>query len=123
MRRTLFSIDLWSGEKSEIRTGTPRANCETCGNHQFPYLSGEHRPQITLCGRNSVQIHEHGRPIDFTELTARLSPHGQVRSNSMLLRFERSPHTITVFTDGRALIQGTTDPAMARSLYARFIGS
>ena len=41
----------------------------------------------------------------------------------MLLRFERGEHTITLFADGRALIQGTTDVALARSLYARFIGS
>ena len=41
----------------------------------------------------------------------------------MLLRFRRDPYTVTVFPDGRALIQGTTDPAVARSLYARFIGS
>jgi hypothetical protein len=27
-----------------------------------------------------------------------------------------------VFPDGRALIQGTTDVGLARSLYARFVG-
>lgn len=123
MRRTLFSIDLWTNERSEIRTGTPRKDCATCAEHQYPHLAGKGRPQITLCGRNSVQIHEHHRPVDFAELTERLQPHGRVRSNSMLLRFERAPHTITVFADGRALIQGTTDTAVARTLYARFIGS
>jgi adenylyltransferase/sulfurtransferase len=29
---------------------------------------------------------------------------------------------MTVFADGRAIIKGTQDPAVARSLYARFIG-
>jgi hypothetical protein len=53
----------------------------------------------------------------------RLEPHGSVRHNSMLLRFKRGEHTITLFPDGRALIQGTTDISLARSLYARFIGS
>ena len=53
----------------------------------------------------------------------RLAPLGQVRFNDLLLRFERPPHTITLFPDGRALIQGTTDITLARSLYARFIGS
>ena len=53
----------------------------------------------------------------------RLRPHGTVKCNRLLLRFERGEHTVTVFADGRALVQGTTDTAVARSLYARFIGS
>ena len=44
-------------------------------------------------------------------------------TNELLLRFKRGPHTFTLFPDGRALIQGTTDITLARSLYARFIGS
>ena len=123
MRRTLLSFDLWSGERSEIAAGKPRADCEVCGQRIFRALSGEARPHITLCGRNSVQIHEHQRPIDLTALAQRLAPLGRVRANGMLLRFERGAHTITVFPDGRALVQGTTDSGLARSLYARFIGS
>ena len=123
MRRSLISYDLWTGDRSEISTGKPRPDCEVCAHHRFRALSGEGRPHITLCGRNSVQIHEHARPLDLSSLRDRLSPLGDVRSNGMLLRFHRAPHTITVFPDGRALIQGTTDVALARSLYARFIGS
>ncbi len=123
MRRTLLTYDLWTGERSELDASEPDPACEVCGKRQFRYLAGANRPQITLCGRNSVQIHEHHRPVDLAALHARLSPLGTVRSNGLLLRFERSPHTLTVFPDGRALIQGTTDVALARSLYARFIGS
>ncbi|HMG02011.1 MAG TPA: hypothetical protein VK596_02705, partial [Edaphobacter sp.] len=65
----------------------------------------------------------HDRPVDFAAMRDRLAPHGQVRFNNLLLRFERAPHTITLFADGRAMIQGTTDITVARSLYARFIGS
>ncbi|HSY69086.1 MAG TPA: ThiF family adenylyltransferase [Edaphobacter sp.] len=123
MRRTLFSSDLWSNERSEINTGTPNPDCTVCGQRIFTHLAGTARPQITLCGRNSVQIHEHHRPVDFAAMRTRLEPHGTVRFNELLLRFERAPHTITLFPDGRALIQGTTDITLARSLYARFIGS
>jgi adenylyltransferase/sulfurtransferase len=70
-----------------------------------------------------VQIHEHHRPIDLAVLAARLRPLGEVRSNGLLLRFRRGEHTLTVFPDGRALVQGTTDTGLARSLYARFVGS
>jgi adenylyltransferase/sulfurtransferase len=123
MRHTLFSCDLWSNERSEINTGTPNPDCTVCGQRIFTHLAGEGRPHITLCGRNSVQIHEHHRPVDFAAMRTRLEPHGTVRFNELLLRFERAPHTITLFPDGRALIQGTTDITLARSLYARFIGS
>jgi adenylyltransferase/sulfurtransferase len=29
---------------------------------------------------------------------------------------------LTIFPDGRAIISGTDDPAVARSVYARYIG-
>jgi adenylyltransferase/sulfurtransferase len=31
--------------------------------------------------------------------------------------------SLTVFPDGRALVHGTTDPAAARSIYAKYVGS
>ncbi|HEX7158855.1 MAG TPA: thiazole biosynthesis adenylyltransferase ThiF, partial [Edaphobacter sp.] len=123
MRRTLLSFDLWTSERSEISASIPRSGCEVCDKRIFAHLAGEGRPHITLCGRNSVQIHERHRPIDFAAMRDRLAPHGEVRFNNLLLRFERPPHTLTLFADGRAIIQGTTDMTVARSLYARFIGS
>lgn len=123
MRRTLLAYDLWSGERSEVAAGRPRSDCEVCRQRQFRALAGENRPMITLCGRNSVQIHEHARPVDLAALARRLEPLGEVRANGLLLRFRVQAHTITVFPDGRALIQGTTDVGRARSLYARYIGS
>ena len=125
MRRTLLSHDLWTNERSELRAAcAPRASCRVCGpDRELSHLRGEGRPQITLCGRNSVQIHEHTRAMDFAALAGVLAPHGEVRFNSLLLRFRRPPHTLTVFPDGRTLVQGTTDTGLARSLYARFLGA
>jgi molybdopterin/thiamine biosynthesis adenylyltransferase len=123
LRRTLLGWDVWSNQRSEIAAATPRPGCRVCGARDFAHLRGEGRPHITLCGRNSVQIHEHQRPIDLAAMAARLRPHGEVRHNGLLLQLRRGEHTLTLFADGRALIQGTTDIALARSLYARFIGS
>lgn len=123
LRRSLFSFDVWSNDHAEIAAAKPRLDCPTCVGREFPYLAGEGRPQITLCGRNSVQIHERRRPVDFTEMSARLQPHGSVRHNDFVLKFNREPYEITLFPDGRAIIKGTVDTAIARSLYARFIGS
>jgi adenylyltransferase/sulfurtransferase len=132
MRRTLLSFDLWttnnsgSLDRSEIAASTPRPGCEVCGQRTFTHLAGENRAHITLCGRDSVQIHEHHRPVDFAAMRARLSSHGDIedlRSNDLILRFRRGRHTLTLFADGRAIVQGTTDITIARSLYARFVGA
>jgi adenylyltransferase/sulfurtransferase len=132
MRRTLVSFDLWnpagkaSLEHSEISTGTPRSGCEVCGQRTFAHLAGQNRAHITLCGRDSVQIHEHHRPVDFAAMRERLATHADIhdlRSNDLLLRFRRGPYTLTLFADGRAIVQGTTDITIARSLYARFVGA
>lgn len=123
LRRTLLSFDVWSNEHAEVAAARPRSGCQTCQQHNFVHLAGERRPQITMCGRNSVQIHERNRPVDFNEMSSRLKPHGTVKHNDFVLKFWREPFELTLFPDGRAIIKGTTDTAVARSLYARFIGT
>jgi len=123
LRRTLLAFDLWSNEHSEISAARLRSDCRACGQRDFIHLAGEGRPHITLCGRNSVQIHERHRPVNFAEISERLRAHGTVRHNDFVLKFLREPYELTLFPDGRAIIKGTTDTAVARSLYARFVGS
>ena len=123
LRRTLWSYDVWTNEHAEIAAAKPRPGCRACGEREFVHLAGEGRPHITLCGRNSVQIHERQRPIDFAAMSARLQPHGMVRHNEFVLKFWHEPYEMTLFPDGRAIIKGTTDTAIARSLYARYVGS
>ena len=93
MRRTLLGRDLWTNDQAEVSAATPRARCTVCQLRDFTHLRGEDRPQITLCGRNSVQIHEHHRPVDFAEMQRRLEPLGKVNFNRLLLRFERGEYT------------------------------
>jgi adenylyltransferase/sulfurtransferase len=76
-----------------------------------------------LCGRNAVQIHERSRPLDLADLAARLGTVAAVRSNEFALRVALDPYELTVFPDGRAIIKGTTDVGVARSIYARYIGA
>ena len=123
LRRTLLSFDVWTNEHAEISAARPRAGCRACAERDFIHLAGEGRPHITLCGRNSVQIHERQRPIDFAELDRRLQPHGIARHNDFVLKFWHDPYEMTLFPDGRAIIRGTTDTSVARSLYARYVGS
>jgi molybdopterin-synthase adenylyltransferase len=123
VRRTLLSFDVWTNERAEIAANQPRAGCRACCQRDFIHLAGEGRPYLTLCGRNSVQIHERARPLNFNEMAERLRPHGTVRYTHFIFKFLREPYELTLFPDGRAIIKGTTDTAIARSLYARFVGS
>ena len=96
--------------------------CECCGRSHYEWLEGERDEPVSLCGRNAVQIHAVGKAVDLKELEQRLQPAGKVRSNEFALRFVHDPYELTVFPDGRAIIKGTTDTGLARSLYARWIG-
>ncbi len=123
MRRTLLSFDVWSNERAEVKAERPRPGCRACGKRDFIHLDAQGRAHITLCGRNSVQIHERHRPVDFSEVSHRLEPHGKVKHNDFVLKFWPQSYEMTLFPDGRAIIKGTTDPAIARSLYAKYVGS
>jgi molybdopterin-synthase adenylyltransferase len=121
--RKITTVDVWSGEIRQLAQPGPVADCPACGQRQFPYLAGERRAPVSLCGQNAVQIHERSRPLELRELAARLAPLGPVRANEFALRFEAPPYLLTIFPDGRAIIKGTTDVGVARSLYARYIGA
>jgi molybdopterin-synthase adenylyltransferase len=119
----LLSCDVWSGHLQSIRI--PRnPECRACAEREFTYLEGNAQPHITMCGRDSVQIHERFRTLNLSALGVRLAPIVEdVRQNDFLLRFRVAPYEMTVFADGRAILKGTKDPAVARSLYARYIGA
>jgi adenylyltransferase/sulfurtransferase len=123
LRRTLLSWDVWTNQSSSLEAGRPSPDCRACGQRDFVHLAGKGRAHITLCGRNSVQIHEHDRAMDFAQMSERLKVHGTVRHNQFLLKFWHDPYELTLFPDGRAIIKGTSDTAIARSLYSRYIGS
>jgi adenylyltransferase/sulfurtransferase len=70
-----------------------------------------------------VQIHERTRPVDLQALQRQLEGAGEIRANEFALRFFPKPYEMTIFPDGRAIIKGTQDIGVARSLYARYIGA
>lgn len=119
----LVSCDVWTGRFQSIRVAR-NPQCRACARRDFTYLEGEAQPHVTMCGRDSVQIHERSRRLDLGELGRRIEKTvAGVRRNDFLLRFRVPPYELTVFPDGRAVIKGTRDPAVARSLYARYIGA
>jgi len=119
----LISCDVWTSRFQSVQVAR-EPGCRACGRRDFRWLEGEAQPQVTMCGRDSVQIHERRRRLDLEELAQRLSAvAGGVRTNGFLLRFTVPPCEVTVFPDGRAVFKGTRDAAVARSLYARYIGA
>lgn len=119
----ITTVDVWDGGIRQIAMPTPDPECPACGKRDFVWLEGKLRPPVRLCGRNAVQLHERPRTLDLAALRTALEPLGEVRANEYALRFFAPPYEFTVFPDGRAIIKGTDDPALARSLYARYIGT
>jgi molybdopterin/thiamine biosynthesis adenylyltransferase len=118
----LTSYDVWSRKFQSVRVAR-NPECRACARREFRYLEGEAQPHLTMCGRDSVQIHERRRELDLAALGKRIAPTvAEVRENGFLLRFRVPPYEMTVFADGRAIIKGTRDTSVARSLYARYIG-
>ncbi|MFY9572187.1 MAG: ThiF family adenylyltransferase, partial [Blastocatellia bacterium] len=126
LHRSLIRMDVWDFQFNRLDLSTFEASeqCPLCGLGQYEYLRGAGRQvTTTLCGRNAVQIARSGKvAIDFTDLAERLKSAGEVAFNDFLLRFRVDGYDITVFRDARSIIRGTTDPAIARGLYARYIG-
>lgn len=119
----ITTVDVWAGRVRQIAQPPPVADCPACGLRRFVHLEGTRRSAVTLCGRNAVQVHERSGPLDLEELKQRLAPLGKVRGNEFALRFSIDAYELTIFADGRAIIKGTGDPGLARSLYARYVGT
>jgi molybdopterin-synthase adenylyltransferase len=124
---SLVRIDVWDLQINRLHLSGygERDDCPACGRREFEFLKGAGRQvTTTLCGRNAVQIGRSGAArVDFAQLAERLKSAGDVAYNDFLLRFRVDGYDITVFRDARSIIRGTQDPAIARGLYARYIGT
>lgn len=123
----LLAVDAWTGRLRQlmVRSGGRSAECPCCVGREFPFLRGQRGSATTvLCGRNAVQVRPAtDQPIDLPTLARRLPGDASPRLSTHLLRFAVGGLTVTVFPDGRAIVQGTSDPAVARSTVARYVGA
>jgi adenylyltransferase/sulfurtransferase len=124
---SLLQFDLWENKFTKLKVEGLRGqgDCRVCEQGLYDFLNARAgQLATTLCGRNAVQITPAaGAQIDFADLAEQLRDVGEVSYNKYLLKFKSGEHEITVFSDARSIIKGTDDPNVARSLYARFIGS
>lgn len=123
LNQGLIHIDLWDNSFESFHWAGRDPDCLACGRGDYRFLNAEvgSRSAI-LCGRNAVQVSAPYARVDLETVAARLQPLGQVKQSSHLLRVFIDDYEITLFPDGRAIIKGTEDPDMARSIYARYVG-
>jgi molybdopterin/thiamine biosynthesis adenylyltransferase len=120
-RLTIF--DAWENSLTHLNI-IRNENCLCCIHQQFDHLSVSIRDLATpLCGNGSVQINpERPMEIGLEELAGRLRRLGNVRMTRHMIRFRSGDNEFSIFDDGRAIVHGAKNEAMARALYARYIG-
>lgn len=121
----VLSLDVWQGRVDRFRPSRPREACPACGRRELTYLTGDDASHAaSLCGRNAVQVRPaQEQTLSLPEIAERLAQLGEVSVNPFLLRAKIAGRELVLFKDGRAIVHGTDDPAEARSLYARYVGS
>jgi adenylyltransferase/sulfurtransferase len=123
--RGVIHVDLWENTFDAFEGGPPRADCPTCGQGDYEFLERPSGAQaVSLCGRDAVQIRVPGaQRLALAAVAERLRGVGQVTAvNDYLLRFKAGEVEITLFADARAIVKGTSDEAVARSLYSKYVG-
>ncbi len=122
----LIQVDAWemSFHRVSLQGLRERTDCPACHHRRFEFLeAGARHAALTLCGRNAVHISSPGEvSLDLGEIAERLRPLGEVTLKEFLLIFRVNGYELNLFPDGHCIIKGTEDMALARSLYARYIG-
>ena len=130
--RTLLNVDLWTNTilQLKVHNARERTDCPTCRQRRFDYLEGQVGSSATsLCGRDAVQLthRQSTSGIDMKGVAERLRSHGSVVANEFLVRAaledNGNRYELTLFPDGRAIVKGTAEAGVARSLYARYVGA
>jgi adenylyltransferase/sulfurtransferase len=123
-KNRLLTLDLWTGSYRFVAVQKD-TNCPCCGQGRFDFLEAKEVSwTTTLCGRNSVQISpSQATVLSLDDLSRRLAQAGKVSYNGLLLQFQIGDHELIIFPNGRTIVKGTTDEAVAKSLYSKYLGN
>ncbi len=124
LNQGLLSLDIWenSFHQTALKSAV-RPDCPACQGH-YEYLEQEQGSRTTvLCGHDAVQVYNPQSPgVALETLARRLKNAGEVTGNAYMLRLNVEGREIVIFPDSRAIIKNTRDEALAKSLYAKYIG-
>ncbi|MDP2729261.1 MAG: ThiF family adenylyltransferase [Dehalococcoidales bacterium] len=122
INRSLTVIDVWKGEFSHLKL-SHHTDCPAC-NGKYEFLEARSGTRVTsLCGQNAVQVlNPESSGVSLERLAEHLSPLGKASYNEFMLRFLVGDREMVIFPDGRAIVKNTSDEALARGLYAKYIG-
>ncbi len=129
--KTMLTIDVWENtvRQFKVMKAYDVGQCVCCKGHKYEFLGGLFGSSTTtLCGRNAVQITQRlGGRLNFDEIATRLRPHGSVNVNKFMLRADikdnGEPYELTLFNDGRAIVKGTKEANVAKTIYAKYVGA
>ena len=118
----LVELDAWNGDARRI--AVPRGeDCPCCVGGARDFLDAPRERAIRLCGRNAVQVRGPARPVNVDALAERLTGIADdIARSGDLLRFAIDGVRLTVFPDGRALVEGTEEPERALAVVDRYVG-
>ncbi|HEU5162703.1 MAG TPA: ThiF family adenylyltransferase, partial [Thermoanaerobaculia bacterium] len=123
--RGLRRIDLWSDDPSwdvAFENAVADPQCASCGRGVLPALREDRQEAVSLCGRNSVQIVGSRMP-DLDAASVRLDRSGlQTHRHAQSLTVRIPEGSVTLFEDGRVIVEGTTDTMEATTLVAKYLG-
>jgi adenylyltransferase/sulfurtransferase len=140
VRSSVLSVDLWENRIREIRIPESLSkDCRACGSQEFDFLDGRlggtDDGTTILCGRGAVQIasvpsqtgkrEEDNKRLDLAAIAQQWQSLGQVHRTAFFIRVElvnEDADRLTLFRDGRVIVDGTEDPSIARVIRDRYLG-
>ncbi|QDU33523.1 putative adenylyltransferase/sulfurtransferase MoeZ [Poriferisphaera corsica] len=133
VNRSMVHLDLWLNRFNQFDVADlyRHNDCICCKQRHFEFLDGQYSSQTTtMCGREAVQIlpTQEMVSIDLNKIKQQLQSSSHIeKHNPYMLQIKLEEQgkmiNLSIFSDGRALIQGTRDESIAKSIYARYVGN
>ncbi len=120
---TLTTMDLWT-DQWRTTDFARRQGCPACSGGSREFLeTGTGDIASSLCGQDAVQINPpRSGSVDLDAKELEWANLGHVTRSGPVLMLDLGDLRLQLFPSGRALVKGTTEVAVAKTLYARYVG-
>lgn len=120
---TLLTMDLWTDHWRTVDFAE-RQGCPACAGGSREFLeTGTGDIASSLCGQDAVQINPpRTASVDLDAKEREWANLGHVTRTGPVLTLDLGDLRLQLFPSGRALVKGTAEVAVAKTLYARYVG-